>query len=102
MSKAELMQSAKTDRRRHQRQPANLMASVSLGGPGMIPCKVLNISAMGAMLEFAGPVILPQTFHLRIDQDFFECGCEIRHQNGLTAGLLFTSNRQRALATYGD
>jgi PilZ domain len=102
MNTAELPKNISTDRRQHQRNIVNYAARVDTGASGRLPCRVINISAMGALLEFEQYTILPAQFRLGIEEKWFEADCAIRHQDGRVIGVLFTSSRQRALATFGN
>ncbi len=53
------------------------------------------------MVELERPAVLPSRFRLQIPQDLFEVECELRHQSGTIAGMLFISNRGGAVARYG-
>ena len=59
-----------------------------------------NISPMGALLEFEMPVILPKRFRMQIPKDLFEVECDLRHNDGTMAGVLFINNRSGAMARY--
>ncbi len=102
MNTANFPSNISIDRRHHQRKPVSYIARVDTGVPGTLSCRVINISAMGALLEFAQSTILPTQFRLAIEEEWFEADCAIRHQAGRFIGVLFTSNRQRALATFGN
>lgn len=66
-----------------------------------IPCRVVDISAGGARIEVGNDVVVPDRFKLLIPDDLFEAECEVRHNGGSFAGLIFTSNQMEALAAYG-
>ena len=90
------------DRRQDFRKKVALVGNIKLLGRARIPCRVLNISASGALLEMTDSIELPQRFRLDIDEDLFEVMCEVRHQAGRRYGVEFASNRQGALARYGS
>jgi hypothetical protein len=95
-------QQMSAERRFRVRRPVDLQACVDLGSLGKLPCRVVNISEMGAMLILSKLTILPIFFRLLISRDLFEADCSVRHQDGSYVGLVFTSNRQRAMALYAD
>ena len=89
------------ERRFDQRTPVALPAHVKVLGKARIPCRVLNVSASGALIEMSDDTDLPERFRLDIDGDLFEAMCEVRHRVERRYGVEFTSNRQGALARYG-
>lgn len=88
------------ERRVTERREVDLAALVRVGDHPWIACRVMNISPMGARLEFEQPTILPRYFRLQIPADLFEVECDLRHQSGPSAGVQFISNRNGALARY--
>lgn len=88
------------DRRVTRRLDVDLAGLVRVASLPWVECRVRNISPMGAMIEFASPTILPRHFRLQIPNDLFEAECELRHQSGEVAGVLFVTNRAGALARY--
>lgn len=91
----------KPDRRRTVRREVSLAAHFQFKGHvGWIACEIVNISPMGALLKPALPTIASGEIRLQIAQDFFEATAEIRHQDGKTIGIEFTSSRIEALARY--
>jgi hypothetical protein len=89
------------NRRVVNRKAVSLAGFVKVGSRARIPCMVRNISPSGALIEFATVMDLPQRFRLDIDSDLFEVECEVRHLDGPSVGVEFTSNRQGAVALYG-
>ncbi|MEQ1650017.1 MAG: PilZ domain-containing protein [Hyphomicrobiaceae bacterium] len=90
-----------TDRRIDFRTSVSLPAHIKVAGRARIPCRVLNVSASGALIEMSEDIQLPEHFRLDIDGDLFEAMCELRHSEMRRIGVEFTSNRQGALARYG-
>ncbi len=97
----EITQAFKQERRQTRRKAVRLKAKAGIRYGAPEPCSVLNISPMGALLEFTEPQKLPKYFRISIDSAMFSADCEVRHQEGRTAGVLFTSNRMEALALFG-
>lgn len=89
------------ERRNAPRREVLLAAKAGIREGVPMPCTVRNISAMGALLEFAVDVRLPKQFRISIDSALFSAECEVRHQSGRTAGVMFISNRMEALAAFG-
>lgn len=93
--------SAAADRRQTQRRDVRLAAKAGIRDGAPAPCTVLNVSPMGALLEFASDVRLPKQFRITIDSAMFSADCEVRHRTGRQAGVMFISNRMEALAAFG-
>ncbi|MDR7038622.1 MULTISPECIES: PilZ domain-containing protein [Methylobacterium] len=55
-----------TDRRRTERTPVDLPASVGLANGRRLPCAVTDLSSIGARLAFAEIGLLPVRFVLRL------------------------------------
>ena len=89
------------DRRGAPRKDVNIPAKVGFRDLPPIPCTVKNVSAMGALIEFDRDIVLPETFRIIIESKLFWADCEVRHQKGRTAGVMFISNRAEALAAFG-
>ena len=66
-----------------------------------MPCRVRDISAMGAGLELDYEAFLPLQFSLQIPADLFEVECVLRHRRGTSVGVEFVSSRAEAMARYG-
>lgn len=100
MSTVRLSQ-APSERRTHQRHAVDYSATVRFADGSSLPCRVKNISPMGALLEFGEKRIIPANFRLTIPSEMFAAECEFRHQTGSTIGVLFTTGRMEALARFG-
>ena len=48
---------------------------------------MVDISAGGARIEVTAGVTIPERFKLLIPDDLFEAECEVRHADGMSAGL---------------
>ena len=90
-----------TDRRASQRRDCSLVARIKIPGELAIPCRVINVSAMGALLQLNAVIGMPPAFRLIVESEMFEADCEVRHQTGMNVGVLFTSNRLEAMAKFG-
>lgn len=95
----------KPSQREHRSATRHLCRKPALikieGGP-TIACTVLDLSAGGAGIGFHEPVILPRQFRLQIAEDLFEAECELRHQNGERAGVMFVSHLAEAFSRFRD
>ena len=92
---------APAERRQHQRREVDFAASVRFSDGTARACRVKNISPMGALLDLGSKPDLPATFRLIIASELFSADCELRHETGHQAGVLFTSSRAEALAKFG-
>lgn len=88
------------DRRQSERSAVSRPGIIKLEGGEARACTVANISPMGALLILKQRQELPTSFKLVIPDDLFQAECEVRHQDGRQAGVLFTSNRAEAMARY--
>lgn len=94
-------QQTRSDRRLAMRRAVSLPARFQPRGHfGWISCEVVNISPMGALLKLASPMIAPSEVRLQISEDFFKAIGGVRHLDGETIGIEFTSSRIEALARY--
>lgn len=89
------------ERRTHKRVIVDLLAVVRLPNGEALPCRVKNISPMGALIELSNIISVPRAFRLTIPDALFSAECEFRHQEGGMVGLLFTTGRMEALARFG-
>lgn len=89
------------DRRASVRHDCNYLGFVKIQGAPLTPCRVVNVSAGGALLELQEPIGLPASFRISIPMELFEADCETRHQTGKHVGVMFTSNLREALARFG-
>ena len=89
------------ERRGAIRKDVSIPAKIGFRDLAPISCIVKNVSAMGALIEFKSDVLLPETFRIVIESKMFWADCEVRHQKGRTAGVMFVSNRAEALAAFG-
>lgn len=92
---------APAERRMHRRLDVDFRAVVRFQDGSSVPCRVKNISAMGALIEFEQERNLPQIFKLTIPDEMFAAECDLRHQTANRAGVLFTTGRLEALARFG-
>ena len=92
--------SAPAERRQHQRRDVDFAGSIRFPDGTARACRVKNISPMGALLDLGAKPELPATFRLIISSEMFSADCELRHETGHQAGVLFTSSRAEALAKF--
>lgn len=92
---------ASPERRTYQRTGAGYRAVVRFANGDAHPCRIKNISPMGALLELGPGIEPPAAFRLTIPDALFAADCELRHQTGRQVGVLFTSGRMEALARFG-
>ena len=92
---------APSERRTFQRIDVDYRAIVRLPDGNSFPCRVKNISPMGALIEFPEARILPSIFRLTVPEAVFSAECEFRHQTDNCVGVLFTTGRMEALAKFG-
>ena len=88
-------------RRATARYDCSYAARIRIIGAEPIWCRVVNVSAGGALLELRDVIGLPGKFHLVVSDALFEADCEVRHQTGRHVGVMFTSNHREALARFG-
>lgn len=89
---------APVERRRNERELVSLEAIVKFPGAPGIPCKIQNISPNGALIAFANPTILPNSFTLIIPEKWFQSECVVRHRSSYHLGVMFLTNLREALA----
>jgi hypothetical protein len=92
---------APDERRTYRRIDVHYRAIVRLADGTTRPCRVKNISPMGALIEFEDTDPLPPAFRMTIPDELFAADCEFHHQTDNTVGVLFTSGRMEALARFG-
>ncbi|MEM7747369.1 MAG: PilZ domain-containing protein [Pseudomonadota bacterium] len=89
------------DRRPTTRRKVCLTAKFQCRGSfEWIDCEVVNISPFGAELRVKEPMIVSRAVRLQILGDLFDATGDVRHQNGHTFGIEFTSSRLEAMARY--
>jgi len=88
------------ERRASQRRDVNWKATIRIGNEAPIPCRVINVSTGGALLELSDTIWLPADFRIVIPDAIFEATCDVRHQAGRRVGVMFTSNLREALARF--
>ena len=89
------------DRRPAMRREVSLVAQFQCQGScEWVSCEVINISPFGAEIRLKDTMIVSRSIRLQIIQDLFDVSADVRHQNGRTVGIEFTSARMEALAKY--
>jgi hypothetical protein len=89
------------DRRSDVRREVDLDAHIRLRTGELVACRVLNVSAGGALVHLDQARLLPDEFSLSIPSEAFEAACEVRHRTGQRVGVMFMSNRREAIAKFG-
>ncbi len=89
-----------SERRAAHRFECNKSAIIQITREQRIACTVLNVSQSGALIGLSLPQILPQRFELLVAEDLFQAECDLRHQNGKRAGVMFTSRLAEAFARF--
>ncbi|MFM9937914.1 MAG: PilZ domain-containing protein [Hyphomicrobiaceae bacterium] len=79
----------KIERRQFGRKTSTIQAWILVAGRPRVPCRVLNISARGALLELPPPKWLPFQFDLFLDGSSSAISCEIRHVTAHGVGVHF-------------
>jgi len=64
-----------SERRSYQRLDVDYLAVARLADGTSIPCRVKNISPMGALLEFSEVRIMPANFRITIPDELFTAEC---------------------------
>lgn len=93
----------------YARRQATRGARLRLRDGSFMPCKLVNVSPGGALIDVADGEELPEEFNLIIASADFEAACEVRHRrmadyDGETVsrvGVMFMSNRLTALQRFG-
>lgn len=98
---AQLARPTSGERRYGPRREVSLAARVRAPKSPWLACTVRNISAMGALLEFAQTAMLSESLILQVPELLLELECSVCHCDGRSAGVQFTSNRQATLALLG-
>lgn len=92
---------APAERRTYRRIEVDYRAVVRFPDGTTLPCRVKNISPMGALIEFEKEFEVARVFRLTIPDELFAAECEFRHQTENRVGVLFTTGRMEALARFG-
>jgi len=79
-----------SDRRQFGRRQSSIIAWVRVRGRPRIPCRNVNVSELGALIEFETIEALPKVFLLSVDGGEEVC-CEARHSKGYRVGVEFVS-----------
>lgn len=77
------------DRRQFGRKTVTSHGWVKVPGRPAIPCVVRDVSVNGARIEVPEGTWLPYVFTLVVEAMGLQVGCEIRHRNGGSVGILF-------------
>jgi hypothetical protein len=86
-------QMVEQDRRRAPRHRTLKGGLIALNGAGTIDCRVRNLSAVGACLEVAGQVGIPDQFTLLVEHDGFKQQCRAVWRTPNRLGVEFIGDR---------
>lgn len=64
-----------------------------------IACIVRNLSARGALLEFADQAPFASRFRLVVEHPVFEAQCDVRHRTANALGVYFAEEEERITPT---
>ena len=81
------------DRRAFGRRQTRQHAFVHLRGVRPVRCLVTDLSEGGVRLELAQPCRVPFSFRLEWEGIGIGAMCEVRHQDSLTVGAMFTDGQ---------
>jgi hypothetical protein len=81
------------DRRRAQRHRTLKAGLIAFNRAGTIDCRVRNLSAVGACLEVAGQVGIPDQFTLLVEHDGFKQQCRVVWRTPNRLGVEFIGDR---------
>jgi hypothetical protein len=77
------------ERRKVQRRRTFKVGSIGFNRDGGIDCRVRNLSPLGACLEVASPIGVPDAFVLAIESDHFRQPCQVIWRTGTRMGVEF-------------
>jgi hypothetical protein len=77
------------DKRDVPRQRTFKGGSVSLAS-GSIDCIIRNLSGTGALIEFSGPIAMPDTFVLIVKPELLKRSCIVAWRSANRVGVRFT------------
>lgn len=77
------------ERRKTARENLIKQGSVSFGVTTIVDCSVLNISMVGACLQFPFRPVLPKRFSVVIKPEYVRRVCHVVWQSGCKVGVYF-------------
>lgn len=87
------------DRRKVQRHRTLKAGSITFNRDGGLDCRVRNMSPIGACLEVASQIGIPDDFVLVIDIDHVRSPCHVVWRTATRLGVEFCAQQQAAPAT---
>lgn len=78
------------ERRKISRRRTLKAGSIRFNRASAIDCRVRNLSPVGAMLEVAGQIGVPEEFTLVIEADHFSQHCRVIWRTTTRLGVAFT------------
>lgn len=86
------------DRRKVQRHRTLKAGTITLNRDGGLDCRVRNMSPMGACLEVASQIGIPDDFVLVVDIDHVRSPCHVVWRTATRLGVEFSAQQQAAPA----
>ena len=80
----------KQDRRKLPRHRTFKAGSIAFNRAGGIDCRVRNLSAIGACLEVASQIGIPDAFILVVDTEHLKQHCQVIWRTDVRLGVAFT------------
>lgn len=93
--------SARAERRQFGRRRMTCHAWVHVERRQRVACIVRNLSARGALLEFADLAPFASRFKLVVEHPPFEAQCDVRHRTANALGVYFSEEQERAAPSAG-
>ncbi len=84
------------ERRKVQRHRVLKRGSIAFNRAGGIDCHIRNVSPIGACLEVASQIGIPDAFLLVIDHDHFRCPCHVVWRTPTRVGVEFDAGNRAA------
>ena len=86
------------ERRKVQRHRTLKAGTIAFNKDGGFDCRVRNLSPIGACLEVASQLGIPDDFVLVVEVDHFRSSCHVVWRTGTRLGVEFVAQEQPALA----
>jgi len=78
------------ERRRVQRHRTFKAGTINFNRAGAVTCRVRNLSPIGACLEVASQIGIPDDFVLVVDSDHVKAGCHVIWRTATRLGVAFS------------
>ena len=86
------------ERRKVQRHRTLKAGSITFNRDGGVDCRVRNLSPVGACLEVASQVGIPEEFVLVVEIDHVKAPCHVIWRTATRLGVVFDTQAQPELA----